>query len=87
MRRRKVYLHKVDSRAVDAMDYDKLRRELQIVFRSEPQRLYVYSRVSLSEWQMLQKTSSLGAIVNAHIKTRHAYQRFGPDEVEIIIRP
>jgi hypothetical protein len=87
MRRRKIHLREVDSRAVAAIGYDEARRELYILYRGERRGLYVYSEVSPSEWHMLQRTSTVGGIVNAHIKTRHSYRRADPSEIEIVIQP
>lgn len=87
MARHKIYLREVDSRAVHAIGYDKSRRELYILFRSEQRGLYVYSDVTPLEWRMLQHTSSIGAIVNAHIKPRHAYRQPDLAEFKIVIRP
>ncbi len=87
MKRRKIYLHDVESRAVAAIGYDEARRELYVLYRSERRGLYIYSEVTASEWHMLQRTSTVGGIVNAHIKTRHAYRQLDPSEVEIVIRP
>jgi hypothetical protein len=86
VKRRKIYLDEVRSRAVSAAGYDEARRELYILYRSERRGLYLYSDVTPSEWHMLQKTSSVGAIVNAHIKPRHSYRPLDPHEVEIVIR-
>jgi hypothetical protein len=85
--RRKIYLREVDSRAVHAIGYDQSRREVYILYRNEQRGLYVYSDVTPLEWRMLQHTSSIGAIVNAHIKPRHAYRQAGSAEIEIVIRP
>jgi hypothetical protein len=87
MKRRKIYLSEIESRAVSAFGYDEARRELYILYRSERRGLYIYSEVSPSEWRMLQHTSTVGGIVNAHIKTRHSYRQVDPNEVEIVIRP
>jgi hypothetical protein len=87
MRRRKLYLEEVDSEAVYAMGYDEAPRELYVLFRNERPRPYVYDGVTPSEWHMLQHTSSVGAVVNRHIKARHDYRQLDPGEVEIVIRP
>jgi len=86
MKRRKIYLRKVDSRAVYAIGYRKSRSELYIFSRSERRGLYVYSDVRPSEWHMVEHTSTVGGIVNAHIKPRHSYRQLNLNEVEIVIR-
>jgi hypothetical protein len=85
--RRKIYLCEVDSRAVHAIGYDESWRELYILYRNEQRSLYVYSDVTPLEWRMLQHTSSIGAIVNAHITPRLAYRQPDLAEIEIVIRP
>jgi hypothetical protein len=86
MKRRKIHLLEVESRAVSAIGYHETRRELYILFRGKQGGLYVYSEVSPSEWHMLQHTSTIGGIVNAHIKTRHSGRQLGPNEVDIVIQ-
>jgi hypothetical protein len=86
VKRRQIHLREVGSRAVAAIGYDDERHELYVLYRNERRGLYIYSDVSLSEWHMLERTSSVGAIVNAHIKTRHFFRRADPSEIEIIIQ-
>jgi hypothetical protein len=84
--RRKIYLNEIKSRAVSAIGYDESRRELYILYRSERRGLYVYFDVTPSEWRMLQRTSSTGTIVNAHIKPRHSCRQIDSGGIEISIR-
>lgn len=87
MKRRKMYLQAVESRAVAAIGYDETLRELYVLYRSERRGLYLYSEVTPSERRMLQHTSTIGGIVNAHIKTRHPYRQLNRDEFDIVIQP
>jgi KTSC domain len=64
---------KVNSKAVDEVDYTPQTRTLAIKYKGGER--YFYLRVPPQQYRALLDAPSIGAFVNREIKPRYAYQR------------
>ncbi len=61
-------LTKIDSSAIEKLEYDRETGELGVVFKRDPDKLYIYPGISERTMEMLKPGESVGVWFNKYVR-------------------